>query len=45
MLDPDNAIESQEIDRHLHHLDFLEHQIDCALMTIKCKKLKNNVLN
>ena len=43
VLDPDNAIESQEIDRHLHRLDFLKYQIDCALVDIKRKKLKNRL--
>lgn len=40
ILDPDNVIESQEIDRHLYRLSFLKHQIDYALMTIKSKKFR-----
>ena len=40
VLDSDNAIESQEIDRHLHRLDFLKNQIDCALIAIRRKRFR-----
>ena len=40
VLDPDNAIESQEIDHHLHRLDFLKYQISCALIAMKRKRLR-----
>ena len=40
ILNPDNAIESQEIDHHLYRLSFLKHQIDSALMAIKRKKFR-----
>ena len=40
VLDPDNPIESQEIDRHLHRLDFLEYQIDCSLIQSRRQRLK-----
>ena len=40
ILDPDNAIENQERERLLHRLDFLEHKIDCALLSIRRNRLR-----
>lgn len=40
LLDPDNAIESQKREQLLLRLDFLEHQIDCALISAKRNRLR-----
>lgn len=39
LLDPDNAIESQERERLLCQLDCLEHKIDCTLISVRKNKL------
>ena len=40
ILDPDNSIESQARERLLQRLDFLEHKIDCALLSIRRNRLR-----
>ena len=40
ILDPDNPIENQKREWFLQRLDFLEHKIDCALLSIRRNRLR-----
>lgn len=40
ILDPDNPIENQKREWLLQRLDFLEHKIDCALLSIRRNRLR-----
>lgn len=40
ILDPNNSIENQKRERLGLRLDFLEHKIDCALLSIRRNRLR-----